>query len=139
MNFVVADASALAEYLLRTDRGERVKAVVEARSSDLHAPSLCDVELAAVLRRALLAGRLGIERARAALRDHLDLPLVRHGHRRSLARALELRENFTAYDAVYVALAERLDGSLLTADDALARAVVRHTGVRVVGSGAGTE
>ena len=92
-----------------------------------------------MLRRALLAGRLGIERARAALRDHLDLPLVRHGHPRSLARALELRENFTTCDAVYVAIAERLDGSLLTADDALARAVVRHTGVRVVGSRAGTE
>lgn len=129
MKLVVADASALAEYLLRTDRGEHVAAVVEAPDHDLHAPSLCDVELAAVLRRALLRGRLRIGRARAALRDYLDLPLMRHGHRRSLRRALELRENFSMYDAVYVALAERLDAPLLTADRALARAVGDHTGV----------
>jgi predicted nucleic acid-binding protein len=135
VNLVVVDASALAEYLLRTDRGERMAPVVEAPHHDLHAPSLCDVELVAVLRRALRLGELGLERARAALRDHLDLPLVRHGHRRSLARALELRENFSAYDAVYVALAERLDAGLLTADRALARALGDHTDVPALGQG----
>lgn len=105
---------------------------MEAEEHDLHAPSLCDVELAAVLRRGLLAGRLGGARARAALADYLDLPLVRHGHRGLLARILELRENFSAYDAVYVALAEGLGAELLTADRALARAARRHTEVAVL-------
>ncbi len=133
MKLVVVDASALAEYLLRTDRGPGVAPVVESPDHDLHVPALCDVELSAVLRRALLSGRLGIRRARSALRDHLDLPLVRHGHRRSLARMLELRENVSAYDAAYVALAERIDADLLTADAALARAVGTRTDVNVLG------
>lgn len=106
--------------------------MVEAEEHDLHAPSLCDVELTAVLRRGLLAGRLGSTRARAALADYLDLPLVRHGHRRLLGRVLELRENFSAYDAAYVALAEGLGAGLLTADRGLARATRRHTGVSVL-------
>lgn len=105
---------------------------MEAEGHDLHAPSLCDVELMAVLRRGLLAGRLGGARARAALADCLDLPLVRHGHRRLLSRVLELRDNFSAYDAAYVALAEELGAELLTADRALARAARRHTGVAVL-------
>lgn len=137
MKLVVVDASTLAEYLLRTDPGDRVTPVVESPDHDLHVPALCDVELSAVLRRALLSGRLGIRRARSALRDHLDLPLVRHGHRRSLARTLELRENVSAYDAAYVALAERLDAALLTADGALARAVGDRTDLEVLGPGSG--
>lgn len=132
MRLVVVDASVLAEYLLRTERGEAPRTVVEAPGNDLHAPSLCDVEFTAVLRRALLARRLGIERARTALRDYLDLPLVRHGHRQLLARIVELRENFSAYDAAYVALAEALGAHLLTADVPLARAVQNHTDVPVL-------
>lgn len=85
------------------------------------------MEIAAVLRRGLRSGRLGEERARQALEDYRDLPLVRHGHLPLLGRALALRENLSAYDAVYVALAEGLDGSLLTADERLARAAEAHT------------
>lgn len=137
MKLVVVDASALAEYLLRTERGQRTAPVVESAEHDLHVPALCDVEIAAVLRRALLSGRVGVDRAGSALRDHLDLPLVRHGHRGSLARMLELRENVSVYDAAYVALAERLDAALLTADGGLARAVGDYTDVRVLGPGSG--
>lgn len=109
-----------------------MRAVVEGSEHDLHAPSLCDVELMAVLRRALLMERLDAVRARAALADYLDLPLVRHGHRPLLARILDLRENFSVYDAAYVALAEGLGAELLTADRALARAARRHTEVAVL-------
>jgi len=62
-------------------------------------------------------------RARDALEDYLDLPLARHGHQALLGRVLQLRSNFSAYDAAYVALAEQLKGVLLTADDGLAKAV----------------
>ena len=64
-----------------------------------------------------------------AVADYLDLPLTRHAHTPLLPRMLELRENFSAYDATYVALAELLGASLLTADRALARAAVRHVEV----------
>jgi predicted nucleic acid-binding protein len=99
---------------------------------DLHAPALCDVEIVAGLRRAVLQRTLSDERAREATQDYLDLPISRHPHRHLLMRILELRANFSAYDAAYVALAERLAGGLLTADQRLARAVRDHTEIAVL-------
>ncbi len=68
-------------------------------------------------------GLLTEERAGAAIEDYLDMPLTRHGHQALLARVLALRENFSAYDATYVALAEGIGARFLTADESLARAV----------------
>jgi predicted nucleic acid-binding protein len=98
----------------------------------VHVPTLCDVETLAGLRRALLARALSLGRAEEALVDYLDLPLTRHGHQALLARMLELRDNFSAYDATYVALAECLGGELLTADDRLARALRALTRLSVL-------
>jgi predicted nucleic acid-binding protein len=109
--------------------------VFEASDADLHVPALCDVEVASVLRRALLAGRMDEARAGLALEAWLDLPLSRHGHAGLLSRALTLRENFSAYDAVYVALAELLGAEVLSADAGLVRAVRRHTDLEVVAAG----
>lgn len=95
-------------------------------------PALCDVEVVAGLRHALLRRALSDQRAEDALLDYLDLPLVRHGHQRLLERVLELRRNFSAYDATYVALAEQLPGDLLTADARLTRAVRTHMELRVL-------
>jgi predicted nucleic acid-binding protein len=126
----VVDASALVEYLLRTPQGLALEtAIVEA---DLHAPALCDVEVTAALRRGLLAGKLDLDRAKLALRDLADLPLVRHGHQALLDRILDLRQNFSVYDATYAALGERLEASLITADGRLARAVRSHLNLTVV-------
>jgi predicted nucleic acid-binding protein len=127
MSSVVVDASVVVEYLLRTPRGEALDAVLRDPSTDLHAPALCDVEVAAVLRRAVLGRRLGVDRAYDALEDYLELPLARHGHSYLLGRMLGLRDNFTAYDAAYVALCEWLGARFVTADEALARAVGEHT------------
>ncbi len=71
-------------------------------------------------------------RAAEATADYLSLPLSRHGHERLLGRILELRENFSPYDATYIALAEQLEASLVTTDAALARAVRRHLRLSVV-------
>lgn len=90
-------------------------------------PALCDIEVAAGLRRAILRDLLSAERANLALEHYLLMPFSRHDHRGLLPRVLELRSNFSAYDACYVALAEALDAELLTADEPLARAVERHT------------
>lgn len=87
--------------------------------------------MVAGLRRALLRRALSDQRAEHALVDYLDLPLTRHGHRGLLARVLELRPNFSAYDATYVALAEQLRGDLLTSDARLTRAARTHTDLRV--------
>jgi predicted nucleic acid-binding protein len=107
--------------------------VVRAADVDLHVPALCDVEVAAAVRRALLHGVLTHERAAEVVNDYLDLPLTRHGHAGLVGRVLELRENFTAYDATYVALSERLGGSFLTGDQRLARAARSYTQVPIAG------
>jgi predicted nucleic acid-binding protein len=95
-------------------------------------PALCDVEVTAGLRRALLHDLLSVERANQAIAHYRDLPLTRHGHQGLLPRMLDLRSNFGAYDACYVALAELMGAELLTADERLSRAVRTHTGVGVL-------
>lgn len=126
---MVADASALVEYLLSPVAVQAIAATIEAPETDLHVPALCDVEVAAALRRALLSRLLTAKRAEEALRDYLDLPLTRHGHEPILERAFDLRDNFSTYDATYAALAEALGASLLTADTGLARAVRDRLGI----------
>lgn len=115
------------EYILRTELAVSVERTVRASDADLHVPALCDVEVAAGLRRGLLRGALTEERLAQAVEDYLDLPLTRHGHQQLLSRILNLRENFSAYDATYVALAEQLSAELLTADEGLAQAAQMHT------------
>jgi predicted nucleic acid-binding protein len=87
--------------------------------------------VAHALRRYALAGDIDAERGRAALADLADFPVRRYPHTVLLPRVWELRSNFTAYDAIYVALAEALDASLLTRDQRLAAAAKRHVGVEL--------
>jgi predicted nucleic acid-binding protein len=122
----VPDASALVEYLLLTDSSEWIEAAIGDANHDLHIPALCDVEVTAALRRAMLSGAIDEGRAEEAVEDYFDLPLTRHGHQFLMVRMLELRDNFSAYDATYVALAELLGGHFLTADGPLARSVNAH-------------
>jgi predicted nucleic acid-binding protein len=88
--------------------------------------------VAAGLRRAITRGFLTLERTAEVLVDYLDLSLTRHDHGSLFVRVLELRHNFTAYDATYVALAEGLGADLLTTDQPLQRAVKAHTEVVVL-------
>jgi predicted nucleic acid-binding protein len=91
------------------------------------------VEVAAGLRRGMLRGALSDARAVQAIEDYLDLPVTRHGHQGLLGRILGLRENFSPYDATYVALTEQLGGELLTADERLARAAQVHAQLSIAG------
>lgn len=132
MNLIVADASAVLDYLLRTSRAGAVASTIEDPLADIHLPFLCDVEVVAVVRRGLLAGQLTVERGAQAVQAYLDLPVNRHPHTSLLPRMLELRANLTAHDAAYVALAERLGAALLTTDERLKRSVERLGSVRVL-------
>jgi predicted nucleic acid-binding protein len=132
LTIVIPDASALVEYLLRTESFRWIQTAISDVDHDLHVPALCDVEVTAALRRALLIGVLDERRAGEAVEDYLDLPLTRHGHQSLIIRMLGLRDNFSAYDATYVALAERLGGGFLTADRPLARSVGAHLGIALI-------
>jgi predicted nucleic acid-binding protein len=131
---IVIDASALLELLLLTPTGLDVAARVFGTEAPLHAPELVDLEVAQVLRRYRRDGELSTERASQALEDLADLHLDRHSHLPLLARVWELRDNMTAYDAAYVALAELLEAPLLTCDARLSRAP-HGAKVEVVGRG----
>ena len=129
---IVVDASALLEALLRTPERAAVERRMFNSGESLHAPHLLDVEVAHVIRRYAATGELDAERGREALADLADFPLRRYPHDFLLPRIWELRNNLTAYDAVYIALAEALGAPLLTRDRRLATAPGHHALVELV-------
>jgi predicted nucleic acid-binding protein len=101
----------------------------------LIAPALLDIEIAHVLRARVHRGKLAADQARAALVDVALLPIQRFEATPLLQRMWELRDNVTAYDAAYVALAELFDAAIITADRALASAAGPRCRFRVVTAG----
>lgn len=116
----VIDASAAAEYLLRTPIGRRLGDLVEG--AFLLAPSLLDVEVLSVLRRAVLNQKLEEARARSALEDLRLWPIDRIAPTALIQEAWRHRHNVSAYDAFYVAAARIYEAPLLTIDGPLSRA-----------------
>lgn len=127
---IVVDASALLEVLLRTPSAQAVETrLFQEPRQTLHAPHLLDVEVAQVLRRYATMGEIDDQRGTEALADLADFPIRRYPHDFLLPRVWALRNNFTAYDAVYVALAEALNARLLTRDQRLVAAIHRHVDI----------
>ena len=129
---IVIDASVLANFLV--DDGP---SGTEARSALSHAgeasvPDLIDVETAAVLRKSWIAQGITERRFVMAVDILAVLPFRRYPTSLFLRRAYELRSTITAYDAMYVALAESLDCELLTCDARLARASGPRCPVRLL-------
>jgi predicted nucleic acid-binding protein len=119
---IVLDASAAVDWLLQTSAGQRIERRIYSRNETLHAPHLLDLEVAQVLRRLALQGVVPVHRADEAVRDLLDLRITRYPHLVLLARIWQLRHNFSAYDAAYIVLAEKLGAVLVTRDAQLASA-----------------
>ena len=129
---IVLDASAVLDLLLRLAAAKALEKRMFAPGESLHVPHLIDLEVAQVLRRYWLAGELTATRAREAFEDLAALPLQRYAHEVFLGRIWELRNNVTAYDAAYLALAEVLDAPLLTRDKRLAAAGGHHATVELL-------
>lgn len=118
---IVIDSSVVVDAMADDwERGELARERL-ARDSDLHAPHLVDLEFASALRRMEAVGAITPDRATAALDDFGVLALSRYPHAPLLGRVWELRANVRSYDAVYVALAESLECTLVTADAHLSR------------------
>ena len=91
----------------------------------VHAPALIDAEVSSVIRGLAIASaprRITAVRAGQMLADYAGLRIVRHPMQPLQARVFELRHNLTAYDGMYVALAEVLRLPLLTDDGKFASA-----------------
>jgi predicted nucleic acid-binding protein len=119
---IVLDASAVLELLLVTSSGRRLTERIKPPRISLHAPHLLDVEVSQAVRKYVLSGSISAQRGRLALQHLAELDLERYPHTPLLPRIWALRENLTAYDAAYVALAEALVATLLTSDQRLAAA-----------------
>jgi predicted nucleic acid-binding protein len=118
---IVVDASAIVDLLL----GRKAAAAVRERmvaAGLVCSPEVIDPEVLNALRRWLLTGLLRPYRADQAVARFATLPVRRRRHGPLRGRAWQLRNQFTAYDALYVALAERLGATLLTSDRRMARA-----------------
>ncbi|MGI8750482.1 MAG: type II toxin-antitoxin system VapC family toxin [Thermoleophilaceae bacterium] len=124
---IVVDASAALSALLNAGPARRALA-----GEQLHAPHLVDSEVPHALRRRVMAQQFLADAAWTALDSWRHLGITRYAVFSLLDRVWELRENLSAYDASYVALAERLDCCLLTADARLSRVPGVNCAITVV-------
>ena len=119
---IVLDASAAVDWLLQTSAGRRIENRIYARNETLHTPHLLDLEVTQVLRRLVRQGVVSAKRAEEAVRDLLDLRVTRYPHLVLLPRIWQFRHNFSACDAAYLVLTEKLGAPLITRDSRLASA-----------------
>jgi len=108
--------------VLLNERGvaAAVRRRIERVDASLHVPQLFEIEVLQAVRGHLRGGRLTLGAADAAVRALGDLRAERWSHERLRRRIWQLRDNLTAYDATYIALAEYLDLPLVTLDAKLA-------------------
>ena len=119
---IVLDASIIIDlYTAGTERADSIRDTL-ARVGTMHAPHLIDVEVAGVMRRAALHGRIDESVARKVVSSMETLDLQRYPHLPLMGRAWQLKEAVTITDGLYVALAELFEVALFTSDERLARA-----------------
>jgi len=129
---LIVDASCLYEVVADPARAEQVRKRL-LDDTEQAAPHVLDVEVLGVIRRHHLIGRLDRTAAHQAVEDLREWPGERFGHRDLLARAWELRDQARPWDALYIALAEALDGTLITLDHRLGRVPGLDCRVEVLG------
>lgn len=118
---IVLDASVVVELITNGFLAGLIKDELASKDEPLLAPHLLEVEAASALRRMAAGQRIDPRRSEQALLALARLPYERYAHTPLLGRIWELRHNFTAYDAAYIALAEATGAVLYTCDEKLAR------------------
>lgn len=130
---LVVDASCLFEVVAATPAASAIRHALASDEEQL-APHLIDVEVFGVIRKYLELGRLDRTAAAQAVDDLRDWPGERVDHRPLLQRAWELRSSVRGADAMYVALAETMDATLLTTDARLVRAHGPRCSLQLLGT-----
>lgn len=116
---IVLDASVVVELLTNGRLANSLRRDLAGRNSSFLVPHLLDVEVTSALRSLAAGQRIDSYRSDQLLAELAALPAERYAHTPLLARIWELRHNFTAYDAAYIALAEATNSVLYTCDEKL--------------------
>lgn len=118
---IVLDASVVVELLTNGPLADALRRDLAERDEPFIVPHLLDVEVASAFRKLVAGQRIDSHRSDQLLTGLASLPVERYPHIPLLPRLWELRHNFTAYDAVYIALAEATDSVLYTSDKKLSK------------------
>ena len=118
---IVLDASVVVELLTNGVLAEPLRRDLSAGSDTYIVPHLLDVEVTSALRKLVAGQRIDSHRGDELLAGLALLPAERYSHIPFLGRIWELRHNFTAYDAAYIALAEATNSVLYTSDEKLCK------------------
>ena len=116
---IVLDASVVVELLTNGALADSIRLDLAERDDSIIVPHLLDVEVVSAIRRLVAGRRIDSFRSAQILADLAALPAERYAHTPLLERIWELRHNFTAYDASYIALAEVTNSLLFTSDEKL--------------------
>jgi predicted nucleic acid-binding protein len=118
---IVLDASVVVELLTNGDLADTIRSQLAGRDDAFVVPHLIDVEVLSAIRRLVAGHRISPDRTEQFLSGLQALPAERYPHTPLNGRIWELRHNFTAYDATYIALAEAMNAVLYTSDEKLCK------------------
>jgi len=118
---IVLDASVVVELLTNGPLASSLRRDLAGRSEPFIVPHLLDVEVVSALRSLTAGRRIDSYRSEQLLKGLAALRAIRYAHTPLVGRIWELRHNFTAYDAVYIALAEATSSVLYTCDAKLCK------------------
>jgi predicted nucleic acid-binding protein len=124
---IVADSSVLIDALTSSGPARTMLA-----GQTIHTPHLADIEIISALRGLVKSGKVPVHAASRCLAAWSRITVIKYPVTGLTDRIWELRSNLTAYDATYVALAEALQGELVTADARIAGAPALRCSVIVV-------
>ncbi len=118
---IVLDASVVVELLTNGTLADAIRRDLGGRDESFIVPHLIDIEVVSAIRRLAAGQRIGPDHNDQFLAGLATLPAERYSHTPLLDRIWELRHNFTAYDATYIALAEATGAILYTTDRKLSK------------------
>ena len=116
---IVLDASVVVELLTNGALADTIRSDLSRREESFIVPHLIDVEVVSAIRKLVAGQRIAADRRDQFLAGLAELPAERYSHTPLIGRIWELRHNFTAYDAAYIALAEAMNAVLYTSDEKL--------------------
>ena len=127
---IVIESSAMVNALVGDPANPDLLALLA--DEELHAPALLDFEVAGALRGHVMGGKLDPVQLDEAVEDFIAFRIERHPMTGLLGHMLDLRENFTVYDAAYLVLAQALDAPIVSADAKLREATRLGIDLRVL-------